>query len=62
MAQKEFSERQSDREEIDLLISFVKRLQEDGAREDGHVPGLGRVPGIGHQVRVLGLAQERIQE
>ena len=30
--------------------------------EDGHVPGLRRVPGMGHPVRVLGFTQERIQE
>ena len=33
-----------------------------GAWEDAYVPGLGRVPGTGHQGRVLGFAQEGIQE
>ena len=31
LAQKEFSERQSDRLEVELLISFAKRLQENQA-------------------------------
>jgi len=35
-------------------------LKENGEQENGHVPGLGRVLGIGHQVRVLDVAQERI--
>ena len=37
-------------------------LQEKKAGEDGHVAGLEWVPGLGGKVRVLGLAQERIQE
>ena len=37
-------------------------LQENGDQEDGPVPGLRRVPGKGHQVRVPGFTQERIQE
>ena len=42
--------------------SFMVLLQENGAQEDGHVLGLGRVPGMGHQVRVLGFTQKRFQE
>ena len=41
---------------------FVILLQENGAQEDGHVFSLRWVPGMGHQVRVLGFTQERIQE
>ena len=37
-------------------------LQEKGEWENGHVPGLRRVPGMVHQVRVLGFMQERMQE
>ena len=37
-------------------------LQENGDQEDGPVPGLKRVPGTGHKVRVPGFTQERIQE
>ena len=40
LGQKEFSERQSNRKEVDLLISFVKKLQGNGAQENDHVPGL----------------------
>lgn len=48
-AQKEFGESQSDRWELDLLVSFVKMLQEYGVQEGGHVPVSG-----GFQVRILG--------
>ena len=32
-------------QEVDLLICFAKRLQENGAQEDGHVPGLSQITG-----------------
>ena len=40
LGQKEFSERQSNRKEVDLLISFVKKLQGNGAQENDHIPCL----------------------
>ena len=30
------------------------KLQENGAPKDGYAPGLRWVPGMGHQVKVLG--------
>ena len=36
-----------DNKQIDLLITFVKRLQENGAQGVGHVPNLEQVPGMG---------------
>ena len=60
-AQKECSERHYDRL-VDLVIFFIKELQENGAQEDGHVPGLRQVPGMGHQVRVLGFERKRLQD
>ena len=36
--------------------------RKNGAWQDGRAPGLEWVPGMGHQVRVLGFMQERIQE
>ena len=45
---------------LEFLISpFVAG---NGMWEDGHVPGFRRVPRMGHQARVLGFTQERIQE
>ena len=44
------------------LLLLIQPLQEKRAQENGHIPGLGQVPGIGRQVRVLGFAQGRIQE
>ena len=38
---------------------MIPLLQEKGMQEDSHIPGLGRVPGTGHQVTVLGFMQER---
>lgn len=43
------------------LISLVKRLQENGMQENGHVSG-PRVPGTGCHVSILASMQERIQE
>lgn len=40
----------------------VTLLQEKGEWENNHIPGLGRVPGMGRPVRVFGFAQERIQQ
>ena len=39
---------------------MILLLQEKETREDGHIPGLRRVPGAGHQVRGLSFMQERI--
>ena len=39
--------RGKDNKQIDLLITFVKRLQENGAQGVGHVPYLEQVPGMG---------------
>ena len=39
-------------------MSLDIMLQENGARENGHVPGLRCVPGTGCRVRGLGFAQE----
>ena len=57
-------------EELKSLLMKVKvesslcevEVLEDGMRENGHVPGLQGVPGRAtSQVRVLGFAQEGIQ-
>ena len=42
------------------MILFL--LQINGVKVDGHVPGLRRAHGTGCQVKVLGFAQEEIQE
>ena len=38
---------------------MCKCCRKNEAQEDGQVPGLGDVPGTGHQVRVLGFTQEK---
>ena len=44
-----------------LCVSH-KVLQEKGEQDNGHFPGPGQVPGMGHQVKILGFTQERNQE
>ena len=39
--------------ETACLKGRVELWQENGSRENGHVPGLGQVTGTGHQVKVL---------
>ena len=36
-------------------------LQEKREKKNGHVLGLGQVPGIGHHVMVLGFVQEKFK-
>ena len=43
---------------LDLYYCWRK----NGVWEKGHVPGIVWVPGMGHQVKVLGFSQDRIQE
>ena len=45
-----------------LAYCCRRRVGAGGQRENGHIPGLRGVPGMGGQVRVLGFAQERIRE
>ena len=41
-------------EECQRICGFMLKLvQENREKEDGHVPGVWRVPGTGHQVRIL---------
>ena len=35
------------------FVDMLKLVQENREKEDGHVPGVWRVPGTGHQVRIL---------
>lgn len=41
-----------------LYVRSLYMLQENGVWEDGHIPGLLRVPGMSHQVRVFGFTKE----
>ena len=45
------------------MWSRISKLWQDkGKKEDGHVPGIKKVPEMGPQDKVLDFAQRRIQE